>query len=106
MTSSKTKIETSNQLDNALLQFREQEQGTVLDRISDTNAEIAQRNGEIAELRGELNVLDGKIYQERKEIERLDHDHRDAVNVSHKNYQEIARLKDLISVRELDNRQF
>lgn len=77
-----------------------------MERVADTNAEIAERNGEIAELRGELNVLDGKIYQERKEIERLDHEHRDAVNVSHKNYQEIARLKDLISVRELDNRQF
>jgi chromosome segregation ATPase len=78
----------------------------VLERIAETNAEIAERNGEINELRAELGVLDGKIYQERKEIERLDHDHRDAVNVSHKNYQEIARLKDLIAVRELDNRQF
>jgi hypothetical protein len=53
-----------------------------------------------------LNVLDGKIYAERKEIERLDHEHREAVNVSHKNYQEVARLKDLIGVRELDNRGF
>lgn len=51
-------------------------------------------------------MLDGKIYSERKEIERLDHEHREAVNVSHKHYQEIARLKDLINVRELDNRGF
>lgn len=77
-----------------------------MDRIAETNQEIAQRNVEINDLRSELNVLDGKIYAERKDIERLDHEHRDAVNVSHKNYQEIARLKDLIAVRELDNRQF
>lgn len=75
-------------------------------KISETNSEIHERNAEIQELRSDLNVLDGKIYAERKEIERLDHEHRDAVNVSHKNYQEIARLKDLISVRELDNRGF
>lgn len=85
---------------------REQEQETILVKISETNSEIHERNSEIQELRSDLNVLDGKIYAERKEIERLDHEHRDAVNVSHKNYQEIARLKDLISVRELDNRSF
>eukprot|EP00347_Sterkiella_histriomuscorum_P012792 403367208 len=85
---------------------QEQEQETVLIRISETNSEIHQRNVEIQDQRSELNVLDGKIYSERKEIERLDHEHRDAVNVSHKNYQEIARLKDLITVRELDNRGF
>jgi len=51
-------------------------------------------------------VLEGKIYSERKEIERLDGEHRDAVNVSHKHFQEIARLKDMINVRELDNRGF
>ena len=57
-------------------------------------------------MRQENSIVDGKIYQERKEIERLDQEHRDAVNVSHKNYQEITRLKELITVRELDNRQF
>ncbi len=65
-----------------------------------------ERNVEINELRSDNNVLDGNIYSERKEIERLDQEHRDAVNVSHKNYQELARLKDLIGVRELDNRGF
>jgi hypothetical protein len=55
-------------------------------RIAETNSEVSQRNLEIGDLRGELNVLDGKIYAERKEIERLDHEHREAVNVSHKNY--------------------
>jgi di/tripeptidase len=57
-------------------------------------------------LKVELGVLDGKIYSEKKDIERLDAEHRDAVNVSHKNFQDIARLKDLINVRELDNRGF
>lgn len=61
---------------------------------------------EVNDLRQENSVVDGKIYGERKEIERLDQEHRDAVNVSHKNYQEISRLKELISVRELDNRGF
>lgn len=60
----------------------------------------------IQELRAELNVLDGKIFSEKKEIERLDAETKDAVNVSHKNFQEMARLKDLINVRELDNRGF
>jgi hypothetical protein len=53
-----------------------------------------------------LNVLDGKIYSEKKECERLDVENRDAINISHKNFQEIARLKDMINVRELDNRGF
>lgn len=53
-----------------------------------------------------MSVLDGKVFSERKEIERLESDNRDAANVSQKNYQEIARLRDLINVRELDNRGF
>jgi chromosome segregation ATPase len=85
---------------------REGEQETILIKITEINTEISQRNLEISELRGDNNSVDSKIYSERKEIERLDLEHRDAVNVSHKNYQEIARLKDLINVRELDNRGF
>ena len=36
----------------------------------------------------------------------MDNDHRDAGNVSHKNFQEIQRLRELINVRELDNRGY
>lgn len=57
-------------------------------------------------MRQDLSVLESKIYSEKKEIERLDNDHRDAISVSHKNFQEISRLKDLIGVRELDNRGY
>jgi septal ring factor EnvC (AmiA/AmiB activator) len=85
---------------------REAEQETILIKITEINTEISQRNLEISELRADNSSVDAKIYSERKEIERLDLEHRDAVNVSHKNYQEIARLKDLINVRELDNRGF
>lgn len=57
-------------------------------------------------MRQELSILDSKNYTEKKEIERFDLDHRDAINISHKNYQEIARLKDIIGARDLDNRGF
>lgn len=69
-----------------MLLNREAEQETIIIKITEINTEISQRNAEISELRADNSSVDAKIYSERKEIERLDLEHRDAVNVSHKNY--------------------
>lgn len=84
----------------------EVEQETILIRISEHSETITTRTEEYNELRQTLSVLESKIYGEKKEIERFDIDHRDATGISHKNYQEIQRLKELINVRELDLRGF
>ena len=75
-------------------------------RNSEHSETITTRTEEYNELRQTLSVLESKIYGEKKEIERFDIDHRDATGISHKNYQEIQRLKELINVRELDLRGF
>ena len=86
--------------------YREVEQEQILTRIREHAETIYSRTEEFNELRQDLSVLESKIYGEKKEIERLDNDHRDAGNVSHKNFQEIQRLRELINVRELDNRGY
>lgn len=53
-----------------------------------------------------MSIIDNKNYTEKKDIERLDLEHRDAVSVSHKNYQEMQRLRDIIGSRDLDNRGY
>ena len=60
-----------------------------MSRISEHSETIYSRNEEFNELRQTLSVLESKIYGEKKEIERLDNDHRDAASVSHKNFQEV-----------------
>lgn len=44
------------------------------------------RTEEYNDLRGQLSAAEGKNYSERKDIERLDADLRDATSVSHKFY--------------------
>lgn len=75
-------------------------------RLRETGESYYERTLEFNDLRGEIGVLEGKVYSEKKDLERLEGDHRDAASASNKNYQEISRLKDLINVRELDNRGF
>jgi hypothetical protein len=77
-----------------------------LTRIREHSETLYSRNEEFNELRQDLSILESKVYGEKKEIERLDIDHRDAVSVSHKNFQELQRLRELINVRELDNRGY
>lgn len=36
-------------------------------------------------------MMESRNYGERKEIERLDHDVREATGISHKNYSELSR---------------
>ena len=49
-------------------------------------------------------MLEGRNYGERKDIERLEHDVRDQQALSHKNYQDINRLKDIGGARDSENR--
>jgi hypothetical protein len=65
------------------------EQESILSRTRDNTETLTIRTEEANELRQDLAVLESKIYSERKEIERLESDNRDAVSVSHKNFQEI-----------------
>jgi hypothetical protein len=65
---------------------------------------LIARTEEYNDLRGQLSAAEGKNYSERKDIERLDADLRDATSVSHKFYQDIARLRDIQNSRDLDNR--
>ena len=65
------------------------EQESILSRTRENTETLTIRSEEYNELRQDLAVLESKIYSERKEIERLEGDHRDTVSVSHKNFQEI-----------------
>jgi len=77
-----------------------------LSKIRDVNGNLADRVEEYNQLRAQLSVVEGKNYAERKDIERLDIDLRDATSSSQKYYQDIARLKDISNARELDNRGY
>jgi hypothetical protein len=50
-------------------------------RIQETTSELDARTDEANGLRSELSIVEGKIYGEKKDIERLEADHRDAANV-------------------------
>ncbi len=64
------------------------------------------QNEEYTELRAELGVMDNRNYQEKRDIERLESDLRDATAFSQKCYSDIQRLKDAIGTRDLDIRGF
>ena len=53
-----------------------------------------------------MGVMESRNYQERREIERIEADLRDATNLSQKYYNDIQRLKEAISTRDLDIRSF
>lgn len=65
---------------------------------------MAESNHEFNSIRQELSIVDSKNYSERKEIERLEHELREANAVSHKNYQEIQRLREIGVSRDTDNK--
>ena len=53
-----------------------------------------------------LEGMDSRNYQEKREIERLEAELRDATAYSQKCYSDIQRLKEAISNRDLDIRGF
>ena len=67
---------------------------------------LAQQNEEYTELRAELGVMESRNYQEKREIERLEADLRDATGYSQKCYGDIQRLKEALTTRDLDIRGF
>ena len=75
-----------------------------MEHIANTNGELGERTGEFNNLRQDYNMLEGRNYGERKDIERLEHDVRDQQALSHKNYQDINRLKDIGGSRDSENR--
>lgn len=48
--------------------------------------------------------MESKNYQEKKEMDRLEHDIREATAVSHKYYQELQKLADINGQRDAENR--
>lgn len=67
---------------------------------------LAKKNDEYTELRAELGVMENRNYSEKRDIERLETELRDATGVSNKYYADIQRLKETISNRDLDIRGF
>lgn len=57
-------------------------------------------------MRAELGVMESRNYQEKREIERLEADLRDATAYSQKCYGDIQRLKEALTTRDLDIRGF
>lgn len=78
----------------------------MLARIAEQNRVLLQANDEYNELRAELGVIEGRNYAEKRDIERIEADLREATALSHKFYAEIQRLRDLINQREVDLRGF
>lgn len=74
--------------------------------IQDSSISLAQQNEEYSELRAELGVMESRNYSEKRDIERLENDLRDATGLSNKFYGDIQRLKETISTRDIDNRGF
>lgn len=86
--------------------YSEAEQERLLVMIADTNQQLQQATDEYNELRAELGVMETRNYSERRDIERLEADLREATAISHKCYSDIQRLKEQISNRDLDIRGF
>jgi uncharacterized lipoprotein YehR (DUF1307 family) len=57
--------------------------------IQEANRVLAQQNEEYTELRAEVGVMESRNYSEKREIERLEAEFREATAISHKCYQEI-----------------
>ena len=57
-------------------------------------------------MRAELGVMETRNYAERRDIERLEADLREATAISNKCYSDIQRLKESINGRDLDIRGF
>lgn len=86
--------------------YSESEQEKLINYIQDANQHLAQQNEDYTELRAELGVMESRNYQEKREIERLEADLRDATAYSQKCYGDIQRLKEAITTRDLDIRGF
>jgi chromosome segregation ATPase len=84
----------------------ESEQEKILVRIADTNSEVNSRTVEIHEQRQELGAAESRVAGERREIERLELELKEATAVSHKCYQDIARLREAIAAKEMDNQAY
>jgi predicted nucleic acid-binding Zn-ribbon protein len=71
------------------LPCREGEQEKLINYIQDANQQLNSQNEEYTELRAELGVMESRNYQEKREIERLEADLRDATAYSQKCYGDI-----------------
>lgn len=78
----------------------------MLTSISDTNSVLTKHQEEFIELRSELGVAENRNYVERREIERLDLDLREASSVSDKYQNDIHRTTEQINSRDMDIRGF
>jgi chromosome segregation ATPase len=86
--------------------YSESEQEKLINYIQEANQQLGQQNEEFTELRAEVGVMESRNYQEKREIERLEADLRDATAYSQKCYGDIQRLKEAITTRDLDIRGF
>ena len=86
--------------------YRENDQERLIAVIADSNQQLQQATDEYNELRAELGVMETRNYAERRDIERLEADLREATAISHKCYSDIQRLKESINGRDLDIRGF
>lgn len=78
----------------------------MLDVIRQTNGEYAEKQSIYEGLKTDQSAVEYRVFNEKKEIDRLENEMRDQKGLSHKNYQEIGRMKDISNSRDLDNRNF
>ena len=86
--------------------YSENDQERLIGIIADSNQQLQQATDEYNELRAELGVMETRNYAERRDIERLEADLREATAISNKCYSDIQRLKESINGRDLDIRGF
>lgn len=86
--------------------YSERDQERLLSTIADTNSVLCKQQEENVELRGELGVVENRNYAERREIERLEVDLREATSLSDKHYGDIHRATEQINARDLDIRSY
>jgi hypothetical protein len=86
--------------------LRERDQERLLTSIADTNCILSKQQEEYVELRSELGVAENRNYVERREIERLELDLREASSLSDKYHNDIARTTEQINSRDMDIRGY
>lgn len=57
--------------------------------IREANATLAKENQEYSELRAEINLYETRNLADRRDVERLENDIREATNLQNKYYAEI-----------------
>ena len=78
----------------------------MLELIRQKNDEVECKTNEENSHQSKVNGIENENYVLKRDVEKLDHDNREANGLHHKNNMEIARLRDISSARDLDNKSY